>query len=407
MSGALRAPRRRVLGMLGVLAAASATALRGTMVSTAAFAAAAARGQQVPSFSEEARRRLLPGNAAEREQRLAERQALLAEGERHLQRGDAAAALAAFESAALMLHAADTELGIVRAQMAAGEYRRSLAFAAHTAGVHRDQPAGSALYVWLLRLGGQPLVARHFLDEATALAPGHALLQDVSRLLDEPWPKAQVSLLQPPWRAAPYAWADGAVPPPSLAVVGSATLLAQGHTALVPAAVAARAPAGELWLRNGLGQTAAANVEATLAPGLVRLRLASPLAAPAWQASVREPFAGSPGLMAEYPPDAAGGAAWPLLRQGFFAGPPGLAQPRPLGLAAPPGPRGGPVFDRNGQLAGVATGAEGEPARFVPWQALADDIEMPPPDPAVQVAGLPDVVYEHAMRTALQVLVAG
>ena len=63
------------------------------------------------------------------------------------------------------------------------------------------------------------------------------------------------------------------------------------------------------------------------------------------------------------------------------------------------------MFDRNGQVAGVATGGVGEPGRLVPWQALAAGIDLPTPDPAVQVAGLPDVVYEHALRAALQVLV--
>jgi len=401
------APRRRVLALA---AAASAATMPGRAVMTAmatlsaVFAAAPVRAQ-VPAFSEEARRRLLPGDAAERERLAAERQGLLADGERHLQSGRAAEALAAFESAALMLHAADTELGIVRSLMAAGEYRRSLAFGAHTAGVHRDQPGGSALYVWLLRLGGQAQVARFYLDQAMALAPGHALLLSVSSLLDEPWPRAAGSLLQLPWRAAPYAWAEGAAPPASLAVVGTATLLGHGSTAVTAASLATRAPDGRLWLRNGLGQTTAARVDASLVHGLVRLRLEQPLAAPAWQKSDREPFAGSPGLMAEYAPDADGSAAWPLLRQGFFAGQPGTAEARPLGLAAPPGPRGGPVFDRNGQVAGVATGGVGEPGRLVPWQALAAGIDLPTPDPAVQVAGLPDVVYEHALRAALQVLV--
>jgi hypothetical protein len=390
MATAPHALRRRVLGM----AAASAAAL--------AFPLARA---QEPAFSEEARRRMLPGDAAERQHRSSERRALLDEGERHLESGRAAAALAAFESAALMLHAADTELGIVRAQMAAGEYRRSLAFGAHTAGVHRDQPAGSALYVWLLLLGGQTQVARHFLGEALARAPGHPQLSLVEGLLADPWPRAVGSLLQAPWRAAPYAWTDGTPTPAALAVAGSGTLLAQGRTALVSAAVVRSAAGGRLWLRNGLGQTVEARVEAPLAAGVVRVRLDSALAAPAWQASSREPYAGSPGLMAEYAPDGAGTAAWPLLRLGFFAGEPGTTDARPLGLAAPPGPRGGPVFDRNGQLAGVSVGSEGRTGRFVPWQALSPDIELPQPDPAVQLAGLPDVVYEHALRTALQVLV--
>ena len=80
-----------------------------------------------------------------------ERAALLDAAEAALARGDTEAALAGFERAAGMLHAPDTEMGLVRSQMQAGQYRRALAFAAHTAGAHLEAPAASALYAWLLR----------------------------------------------------------------------------------------------------------------------------------------------------------------------------------------------------------------------------------------------------------------
>ena len=117
--------------------------------------------------------------------------------------------------------------------------------------------------------------------------------------------------------------------------------------------------------------------------------------------------------------------AWPWLHAGFFGG---LAQPeaatgeRRLGIAMPPGPRGGPVFDAAGRLAGLALGGSGSAAgdRLVPITALrqalgAGLIDAPPlPPVAASAAATPsrlarmpnDEVYERALRVAVQVIVA-
>ena len=73
----------------------------------------------------------------------AELRRLVAEGEDKLSRGDAEGARAAFDQAGLMAHEADIELGVLRSQMQAGQYRQALAFAAHTAGVHLDEVEGA------------------------------------------------------------------------------------------------------------------------------------------------------------------------------------------------------------------------------------------------------------------------
>ncbi len=52
--------------------------------------------------------------------------------------------------------------------MQAGEYRRALSFGAHAAGAHRDFPAATALYAWLLYVGGQDAFAARRLDAALA-----------------------------------------------------------------------------------------------------------------------------------------------------------------------------------------------------------------------------------------------
>src|SRR5262245_50357527 len=83
---------------------------------------------------------------------------MLARGEEALQRGEVDLAGDLFTQAGFIKHAADAEIGLVRAYMQAGEYRRALNFAAHTAGAHPD-PAGKAIYAQLLDAGGQDAIA--------------------------------------------------------------------------------------------------------------------------------------------------------------------------------------------------------------------------------------------------------
>ncbi len=123
--------------------------------------------------------------------RPAEREALVQRAADALARGDASAALIGYEVAAAQEHAADIELGIVRSLMLAGQYRRALAFAAHTAQAHPGAPEGARTYAQLLDAGGhgalaarvRPARAAPVAKPAPALATGvlidtgrHALL---------------------------------------------------------------------------------------------------------------------------------------------------------------------------------------------------------------------------------------
>lgn len=381
-----------------------------------------------PDFSRDARERLLGGNdAAERLRRASARRALLDEAEALLAQGHAGLALETFERAALLLHAADTELGIVRAHMGLGDYRRALSFGAHAAGAHRDLPAGMALYAWLLHLGGQAVVAKRLLDAAFEAHPDSAPIAQARERLSSPWPQPGPAMLQGPWRTAPFAHAQGAAwttegcrgDAPGGLVVGTATLMPAGDAAWVPSALLPAGPA-TLCLRDGLGRTVPATTDGPgPMPLLTRLRLSVPLGPAPQTLSLREPFAGSPGSMVEYAPDATGAAAWPLTRQGFFMGQPGTGSLRRLGLDAPVGPRGGPVFDRAGHLAGIAVTDDDGRALLVAAAALpgmaarspgfAQPSGMPAASPAVQgatplMAGL-DLGYERALRIALQLIV--
>ncbi len=352
------------------------------------------------------------------------RAALLQRAEAELARGDAAAASETFERAAMMLHAPDTEMGLVRSYMQAGQYRRALAFCAHTAGVHREAPAAGALYAWLLRAGGQNAFAARTLDETLQRAPQDAVaLQTRRAFAATALPVTTAPLLQTPHRMAPQPVMLGGQSDvaPGARAVASGVLIGNGTLALVPKAALGASPPAQIWVRNGLGQTTRAQrlqspADALNALGVALLHLEVPLEpAPAsgGPAPAREPFAGSPGFAIQYASDTASAAAWPWLSQGFFGPLPAQHQtPRPLGIELAPGPYGGPVFDSQGRLVGMALpGPQGEAQMLsaARWQSLPG---MPPPSPVQdEAASRPprgtapaDEVYESGLRVALQVI---
>ena len=356
------------------------------------------------------------GNVAQ----MAERSALLARGEVLLAEGNTAAATEQLDRAAMMLHAPDTEMALVRAYLQAGDYRRALAVCAHTAGAHRETVAPSALYAWLLQLGGQGAYADRVLAEARTRAADDPVLTAAMRELASPAPRADAVLLAAPHRMAPYVLLRGgdAPLPASAEVVASGSLVGGGRLALVPLAVLAQAKS--MWVRNGLGETTTATLERRVDDlGLALLTLARPLdVGSALQPAARDPFAGSPGFAIDYVATPHAEAAWPWLHAGFFGGlvrPDAASPERRLGIAMPPGPRGGPVFDGAGRLAGVAV-AGGEEAdglvtitalRRALGQALDDGA---PAEAAAAAPGRPgrmpnDEVYERALRVAVQVIV--
>jgi hypothetical protein len=349
----------------------------------------------------------------------------LVQGEAKLAAGQAEAALDAFEHAAQMQHAADAEIGIVRSHMQAGEYRRALTFASHAAGAHRDHPEAAALYAWLLYRGGETAAAGRYITQGLQAAPEDADLQwlrsmvasgaspgspsQAATLTSSVGDEAKTADQRPSWLSP---LSTGAAVAATARVTGSGLLLSNGDRAWVP--MTTLEGARRIWLRNGLGQTAAADVlQQESGLGLALLALRTPLGSHAVLPAAREPFPGSPGALVEFEPDGAPRAAWPLLRQGFLGRSLPAGSARALGIAAPPGPRGGPVFDRGGRLAGMALAVSGEPDRLVPWADLARAADRallaPPavPGPVTPAAPLAvDAVYEAALRVAVQVLVA-
>ncbi len=352
--------------------------------------------------------------------RMAERAALLKTGETALARLDVTVALDAFDRAALILHAADTEIALVRTYMQGGEYRRALAFGAHTAGAHLDVIGGSALYAWLLQAGGQGVIAQRLLMEAEARKPGDQVLAAVRSEFKSGVPVASGQLLATPTRLAPYGQNSGV--PAKACVLGSGLLLASGTQALVPAVLLPRS--GGLWLRNGLGQLSRGVVEKRLPDlELAVINLKSPLPAPEnLSALTSAAFPGSVAYAVEYARQPDAEAAWPVLRTGFLGAASGDSGTRKLGVYMPPGPRGGPVFDVGGRLMGVAishkTGSS-QADQLIPSSFIDDALRAagrasdgsspvsslgPAPLPGATPRASVDQVYEIGLKSSLQLI---
>ena len=334
-----------------------------------------------------------------------ERKAMLARGEAALAALDPARALAAFEQAARISHSPDTEMGIIRSSMQAGEYRRALGFAAHTAGAHVDETGATALYAWLLHAGGQEAAARRLLEQALVKLPSDSLLIHVSEQLRGLRPTAQVALLRGPGRLAPYGDSRGL--PPGSQVVASATLAGNGRQALVSSSALAKG--SRYWVRDGVGRLVAAKpVPARSTRGLSLLQLALPLPQPAL-AVAPAPFSGSIVYSVEYSPQRDATPAWPWMKAGFVGPASSDGVVRELGIHQPGGsPGGGPVFDAGGRLAGVAVGRRGtEAAMLVPVPTLRQAFGpalFAEPSAGPQKSLAPDAVYEPALHHALQLV---
>jgi hypothetical protein len=372
-----------------------------------AFGAGSPRAE---TDSERRLRALMSGRAADADatspERERERLAWLAKGESALERLDVEAALAAFERAAGMRHAADAEMGLVRTWMQGGEYRRALSFVAHTAVAHRDAAGGSALYAWLLRVGGQGDASRRMLTDAREKFGPDPILDAASAQLATASPRATGSLLVPPMRAAPY---GGAVPK-GARVLASGVLLDEGRAAVAPLRALGRA--NRVWLRDGLGETREAKVERRLPElGLVLLAPSkSKSPAPVMQRAPRDAFAGSIAYVVEQVARDDAVPAWPLLHAGFLGRGDAPSALAPLGVVLPAGPRGGAVFDAAGRLSGVTMVDEGGADRLVPVSRLVESLgprRLPAPldGPASARAPL-DGIYEAALRATVQVIAA-
>lgn len=320
---------------------------------------------------------------------------LMAQGAASLAGGNAEAAANAFDRAVAMVHAPDAELGLVRSYLQAGHYRQALSYAAHTAGAHSDEPEGVALYVWLLFLGDQQAAAKRILDEAQAPAPADTALTPLRRRMTTGAGNV----------FAPVAVLPG--PDASAVMKGSGVLLADGRRALAPSSAVAGRRA--LWVRNGLGQTRRAVVDTVFRrEGLALLTLDSSLAPPdGYGGASGKSFPGSLAYYAGYAMTGQPGAQWPAMQHGFIGMPVNGSQAMSLGMDPGKGGHGGPVFNAEGALAGIALRAPNGEHVLLPvgqiGQMLGESVfpvAAPTGGPRMAI----EHVYENAMRVTLQVL---
>ena len=326
---------------------------------------------------------------------MAARSTLMAQGAASLAGGNADAAANAFDRAVAMVHAPDAELGLVRSYLQAGHYRQALSYAAHTAGAHRDEPEGVALYVWLLHVGDQQAAAERILDEALARAPADVVLTQLRRRMTT----GAGGVLAP----------VGVLPGPDASAVmkGSGVLLADGRRALAPSS--AVAGARTLWVRNGLGQARRAVVESVFGrEGLALLKLDGSLAPPdGYGGAGGKSFPGSLAYYAGYAMNGGAETQWPALQHGFIGMPVKGSQAMSLRMEPGKGSHGGPVFNAEGALAGIALrGPSGEQVLLPVGQIgqMLGESALP----VAAATGGPRMpiehVYENAMRVSLQVL---
>ncbi len=331
---------------------------------------------------------------------------LLSSAEHALRAGDTARASDLFERAAGLRHETSPELGIARTHMQAGRYRQALAFAAHVAGAHADESGGSALYTWLLHIGGQAQAAARVLESARERLVDDRDLAAVAALLATPAPAPAGHLLEAPLRLAPFSAQSDAIG--AGARVLASGVVAQGGRAVLTSA-RALGSASRGWVRDGLGRLSAVTVDRSFADvDLAVLHLEHPLPAPDHErrAQARDPFPGSPAFAVEFS-TAVTTPAWPLLRIGFLGTPSGPGRVYRLGVGMPAGPRGGPVFDAAGRLVGVATTDEKGGNRIVMMSEIRARAGLSVPASAsFGGSAMPvDEIYEHALAATVQVIV--
>ena len=327
----------------------------------------------------------------------------LSNADRALMRGDAATAVASLDHAAS--HSAEAEALLVRAKLLLGRYRQALDLAGHSAGEHRESPGASALYAWLLSMGGQRTYALRMLKDLQSNGLADDVVAKTIDLLQSPSKAPGAALLSGPYRMVPddIRDAERAAPSPHGHVISNAVLLGDGQHALVPWSVAL-AESNALRIRNGLGQSTTARLDRRLDDGpLALVSLDTPLEPVPILAASLAPFAGSPGWVVTFACAAPAQPAWPWMFAGFLGRQADDGTRQVSSAGAPADCTGAPVFDSAGRLLGVMAIDRRGASSMVPIGTLREDLGFHGPE-ATQS---PDLIYERSLRSVLQVIADG
>jgi hypothetical protein len=290
---------------------------------------------------------------------------------RALDAGDGATAVSMYEALTQQGESLEAEIGLVRAALLAGEFRKALSWATLTAGEHKDSAEAVALLAYLHDRVGHTEQAFASLKTLRDSHPSSAIaVAAQAEILKDRLAADQAATLLKTWRAKnPSASPQRAWPRPAfdrfpfavehIAAAGNGLIVDGGTRVLTYAAALPKA--ATFYVRNGLGKVRRAERTPNDQTGeLVRLKLTE--AYPSAWAFPEDEIVAPEGVRFCFafgyatPRDT--GGAYPAVSPGLVfradAGVGGLMQiTSPLGA----GHSGSPVFDPRGRLIGVAVGA--------------------------------------------------
>lgn len=293
-----------------------------------------------------------------------------------LRDGDAARAATLYEGLAQRGESLEAELGLVRASLQAGEFRKALSFANLTAGEHPESAEAQALLAFLNDRTGRTEQALATLKTLESARPNEwSPVAIHAEILTDRYAPDQARTLLQTWsarhptapaidRARMASWLATSfqtlpIDKHRIVGAGNGVVIDGGKTVLTYAPVVP-AKATDVLVRNGLGRVTRAHVDrASASNDLIRLRLAEPFPAsssvPLDQVSSPEGvrFCFAFGFSTPRSPEAAYPAIAPGLVVRADTGVGGLMQ---ITSALGPDQNGAPIFDARGRLIGLALG---------------------------------------------------
>ena len=345
---------------------------------------------------------------------------------RALASGDAATAVTMYEALTQQGESLEVELGLVRAALQAGEFRKAMSWATLTAGEHTESSDAVALLAWLQdRVGHteQALATLRQLradrpDDAVAIAALTNVLLDRGGNASSTEKAASLSWPRPTFEQFP-------VSTHRVLAAGNGIIVDGGQRVLTYSAVLPK-EATAIYVRNGLGKLRRAERTAGDQKGeLVRLRLTETYPS-AWalpQDQVVAPEGARFCFAFGYSTPRNPAGSYPAVSPGLVfradAGTGGLMQ---VTSALGSGHIGSPIFDPRGRLLGLSVGTGeivigGEnlrgrvgagqfAVRAVPAQPGSKGSSITPTRPAGPLPPMPAIeeLYERLTPSVVQII---